>query len=184
MYERRPFTDTDCNRVRTRATGFPCLHGDLPKCVQRSGIFPAHHCLAYPLPLHRANHHHPHRYMGLTNGLLRWSSPPSSSKFCPRVTHKRCATLEWHLPPRNFTLASHIPPPNFALGWLTKSLLRWKALEWHLPPLNFALGWRKKGLLPCNDSFSSKFYPRVAHKGLCPATIYRIWQEAMKGEQE
>ena len=29
---------------------------------------------------------------------------PSSSKFHPRVAHKRPAMLEWHLPPLNFTI--------------------------------------------------------------------------------
>ena len=65
---------------------------------------------------------------------------PSSSKFYPRVAHKRCATLE-----------KHLPSPNSTPGLLTKQ--RPATLEWQLLPLNFALARLTKSLLRWNVSF-------------------------------
>ena len=57
---------------------------------------------------------------------------PSSSKFYPRLAHKRYAPLEWPLPPLTFTLR-----------WLTLGSLTEDVLCWNGPFLLELLSWQR-----------------------------------------
>ena len=73
---------------------------------------------------------------------------PSSSKFYPRVAHKKV-----------YYVGMAPSSSNNFYPWAVQ-----KALEGLLPALNFTIAWLTKGLLSWNGPCPSNFCPKLAHK--------------------